>query len=76
MGYIIIIAQVARDLWLSGADPEIEEGGGIHIKWDWCGARRTQLSVRALASFNSPAFAHSLLAIRRFTSLAVRRSKA
>ena len=37
-----------------GADPEIEEGGGgIHIIWggDWCGARRTQLSVRALASF-------------------------
>ena len=32
-----------------GADPEIEEGGGIHM--NWCGARRTQLSVRALASF-------------------------
>ena len=34
---------------IPGADPEIEEGGGIHM--NWCGARRTQLSVRALASF-------------------------
>ena len=36
----------------TGADPEIEEGGGIHM--NWCGARRTQLSVRALASFRIP----------------------
>ena len=37
---------------VAGADPEIEEGGGAYMyNGDWCGARRTQLSVRALASF-------------------------
>ena len=37
---------------LPGADPEIEEGGGGHTyEMGWCGARRTQLSVRALAPF-------------------------
>ena len=30
-------------------DPEIEEGGGAYIKsGNWCGACRTQLSVRVL----------------------------
>ena len=37
---------------IAGANPEIEEGGGAYKEsGDWCGARRPQLSVRALASF-------------------------
>ena len=34
---------------VSGADPEIEEGGAYMKSGDWCGARSTQLSVHAHA---------------------------
>ena len=34
-----------RDVGEAGVDPEIEEGGGIHIDWGWCSVRSVQLSV-------------------------------
>ena len=35
-----------RDVGEAGVDPEIEEGGGIHIEWGWCGVCSVQLSVQ------------------------------
>ena len=56
---------------MTGADTEIEEGGGgayIHIKWGLVRrARRTQLSVHALSSFPRPS------RIRRLQYVASRR---
>ena len=59
---------------VAGADPEIEEGGGIHM--NWCGARKTQLSVRALASFRFPGLRAFVAYSTSLHVAAVRRSKA
>ena len=50
----------------AGADPEIEKGGGYTYK----------MGIGAARASPVPAVTHSSLAIRRFMSLAVRRSKA
>ena len=35
-----------------GADPEVEEGGGAHIQWGWCGhAARAAREIFSLRTY-------------------------